>query len=503
MEIKIEEGEYWWSGVVNRGHEMPYTCETTAFFDMNGGQENDQFAPLMLSSKGRYVWSDTSYAGKIGGGCIRLEGNSEFELSEGHGSLKGAYLAAMRKHFSFSGQMPDAAFWKAPQYNTWIELGTDQEEERILAYARQILANGLVPGILMIDGGWQEDYGVFEFHGRKVPNPAGLVRELHKMGFKVMLWVSPIVSSAGPNYCSLSKKGYLVRDAEGKDAVRKWWSGYSCVLDFTNPEAVYWFHGQLAGLMKKYDVDGFKFDAGDRYFYEDSDQTWGDVSAREMTRIFNQVGEAYDLNEFRAAWNFGGRKIVARLHDKYHSWDSYGINTLIPHTVLQGLCGYTYCCPDMVGGGILDCFDKGKMLDEELFVRWAQANALMGMMQLSAAPWRVLGKETAALVVEAVKLHTRFGGYLYELAQHASRTGEPVVRHMAYEFPEESLERVADQFMLGDTILAAPVLEKGAAYRKVILPQGRWKYRDGKVYNGGREVEIPVTMASIPYFERE
>lgn len=503
MEIAIGEGEYWWSGIVNDGHEMPYTRDTTAFFDMEGGREKDQFTPLMLSSKGRYVWSDGSYSGTVEGGCIRLEGSSEFELGEGYDTLRGAYLAAMRKHFPFCGQMPDAAFWRAPQYNTWIELGTEQKAERILSYGREILANGLVPGIMMIDGGWQEDYGVFEFHGEKIRNPKALVRELHEMGFKVMLWVSPIVSAAGPHYRFLSEKGYLVRDAGGKDAVRKWWSGYSCVLDLTNPEAVCWYHEQLEGLRERYGVDGFKFDAGDRYFYEDNDLTYGRVRAREMTRAYNQTGERYDLNEFRAAWNFGGRKIVARLHDKYHSWDSFGINTLIPHTVLQGLCGYAYCCPDMVGGGIIDCFGHGKGLDEELFVRWAQACALMGMMQLSVAPWRVLGKENAALVAEAVKLHTEFGSYIYGLAQQASRTGEPVIRHMAYEFPEEGLERTGDQFMLGSDILAAPVLEKGASHRKVYFPKGSWMDKEGREISGGCMLEIPVDLSSIPYFRRK
>ncbi len=128
---------------------------------------------------------------------------------------------------------------------------------------------------------------------------------------------------------------------------------------FTNPEAVKWFWSELDSLTDRYEVDGFKFDAGDKYFYEDDDIIFKPTPAREQTAAFNAVGERYSFNEFRAAWKFGGRAIVARLHDKYHTWNDFGINTLIPHTILQGLCGYAYCCPDMVGGGILDCFNKG------------------------------------------------------------------------------------------------------------------------------------------------
>ncbi|UKI38022.1 MAG: hypothetical protein L6V93_08420 [Clostridiales bacterium] len=92
-----------------------------------------------------------------------------------------------------------------------MELGTDQTTENILNYARGILENGLPAGVLMIDGGWQEDYGVLEFHKGKIPDPAYLIYELHKLGFKVMLWTSPIVSSAGVRFKYLRSKGYLFK----------------------------------------------------------------------------------------------------------------------------------------------------------------------------------------------------------------------------------------------------------------------------------------------------
>lgn len=153
--------------------------------------------------------------------------------------------------------------------------------------------------------------------------------------------------------------------------------------------------------------------------------------------------------------------IVARLHDKYHSWNDFGLNTLIPHTLLQGLLGYAYCCPDMVGGGILDCFNKGQKMDEELFVRWAQANALMGMMQMSVSPWRVLNEENAP--EWSMPETARFSGrHLLPAGAECRQTGEPITRHMAYAFPGQGFESVSTQFMLGDRLLAAPVLEKGA-----------------------------------------
>lgn len=57
----------------------------------------------------------------------------------------------------------------------------------------------------------------------------------------------------------------------------------------------------------RYGVDGYKFDAGDVYFYQDSDRSHVPMLAREQTAVFNEAGSHYSLNEFRAAWKFGGQ----------------------------------------------------------------------------------------------------------------------------------------------------------------------------------------------------
>ena len=503
LEFDIYPGEYWWGGCVNRGHEMPIGAESRCEVDPCKGRENDQFASAFVSSKGRWLWSEHAFVFRADSGRAVCEGVGTIELNEGEKDLRGAYLALSRAHFPFTGTLPDSRFFTQPQYNTWIELGTDQTTENILRYARGILEHGLPAGILMIDEGWQQDYGIFAFNKTKIPDPADLICELHRMGFAVMLWVTPNVGCAGPNYLRLRDKGYLIRDGEGKIAIREWWTGYSAVLDLTNPQAAAWYHGELKRLQECYGVDGFKFDAGDVYFYRDDDRTCVPMPAREQTAVFNAVGVQYPLNEFRAAWNFGGQPIVARLHDKYHCWEGYGLDTLIPHTLLQGLLGYAYCCPDMVGGGILGCFRGGKKMDEELFVRWAQANAYMGMMQMSVSPWRVLSGENAARVVDALKLHASMGARFYALALQAAATGEPITRSMAYAFPDEGMETVQDQFMLGDDLLAAPVLKPGAKERTVRLPKGTWRSWRGEILEGGRNVTLPVGPDDVPCFTRQ
>lgn len=500
--FSILPGENWWGGSVNDGFHMPINVNTEYTFSPYTGIENDQFAPLYVSSLGRYLWSERPFTLVANKGEIHCEGYDEIVLHHAGKNLKEAYLVACQRHFPFTGTIPDEYFFTRPQFNTWIELGQNQTEENVLNYAKAILEHGLPAGILMIDGGWGEEHGVFEFNYRKFPHPKEMIHELHDMGFKVMLWTSPIVGSAGWQYKWLRDQNYLVRDKNGEVAIRKWWSGISAVLDLTNPAAIAWYRDQLNGLMERYGVDGYKFDAGDIYFYQDDDQIYQPMAAREVTRSFNETGVVYSLNEFRAAWKYGGRPIVARLHDKYPTWNDFGLNTLIPNTILQGLLGYAYGCPDMVGGGILDSFRKGGAIDQELFVRWAQANVYMGMLQMSIAPWRVLSEENAELVLDCLKEHATLGQKMLELARHAARTGEPIVRHMAYEFPGQGFEMEQTQFMVGKELLVAPVLEKGATNRTVALPKGIWHAWNGQQFEGGKTITVPVTLRDIPSFRK-
>ncbi len=502
FDVKILENEYWWGGGVNAGHLMPFDKNTTIRFSLtsHAGGGPDQYSSLLLSSKGRYIYSEKPFTVNINSGVISFEGE-DFTLNDENDTLRGAYLSAINKYFPFSKKMPDELFFGAVQYNTWIELGTEQTSKGILKYAKNILKNGLEPGILMIDGGWQEDYGFFDFNRRKIPNPKMLIDKLHDLGFKVMLWVSPIVSSAGTQFKMLRDKGYLCVDENKNVAVRQWWSGYSAVLDLTNPDARDWFNSQLDFLVHTYGVDGFKFDAGDAYFYKDTDLTYEKGSAREHTSFFNEVGVKYSFNEFRAAYNFGGREIVSRLHDKGHSWDSNGLNTLIPHTIVQGLLGYVYCCPDMVGGGAISGDNGLGEIDEELFIRWTQANALLSMMQMSISPWRVLSKKSWEIVKKYILLHSQFGETFKKLAKQALKTSEPIVRSLCYQYPDGNFETVNDEFLLGDDILVAPVIQKGQTSRVVKFPEGKWQDEDGNIYEGGEYV-VSAPLDKLPWFKR-
>ena len=73
---------------------------------------------------------------------------------------------------------------------------------------------------------------------------------------------------------------------------------------------------------------------------------------------------------------------------------------------------------------------------------------------------------------KAVELRKEYTLLILKLAKESAETGEPIVRSMEYVFPHHGYERVKDQFLLGEKILVAPLLQKGETSRKVFIPKG-------------------------------
>ncbi len=502
MEIRIENGEYWYGGAAADGVSQPFTRGSGYARDLIVDTSCNQAAPLYLSSHGRYLWSEAGFSicERDGILCV-TQGSAPVELADGFGTLRGAYRAACAAHFPPSGQCPPALFFTAPQYNTWIELTTNQNQKQILEYAHGILLHGLPAGILMIDDGWAPYNGALRFDGTRFSSARVMVEELHALGFRVMLWETPFISPDTNEFRELKEKGCLLLDAAGVPAVREWWNGYSAVLDMTNPAAVTWLAAKNESLMKTYGVDGFKMDAGDALYYREDDRPFLPITPNGQSERWAQFGLRYDYNEYRACFKCGGQPLVQRLGDKAHSWGKNGLASLIPNQLTQGLLGYAFTCPDMIGGGEIGSFrERGEALDAELFVRYAQCAALMPMMQFSAAPWRVLDNEHAALCTDAARLHEEMAHRIQKLAKEAAVTGEPIVRHMEYVFPHQGFADIVNQFMLGDSILVAPVLEKGQRERNVHFPAGVWKDRERRSYEGGTVHCVEAPLNRLPVF---
>ena len=498
LKIYIDENSSWWSGVINHGEIMPLKNGYQANLNNNYG---NQVQPMLLSSKGDVIWSEDPFEIAVKDDTlVVVSPDSSLVYSKAGETLKEAFIYASKNYFPPTGKQPDELLFSEPQYNTWIELMYDQNQEDILDYAKQIIANGFPPGVLMIDDNWQEDYGKWDFHSGRFSNPRAMVDSLHEMGFKVMLWVCPFVSPDCDVFRKLEEEGKLLNDKIGNTSILKWWNGYSGLLDLSKEEANQWFKNQLYYLTEKYGIDGFKFDAGDFEFYTECYSGGEKVSPQEHCELYARIGLDFPLNEYRAMWKMAGQPIANRLRDKEHSWED--LKKLIPGILVEGIMGYSFACPDMIGGGEFISFLSNKTIDQELIVRSAQCHALMPMMQFSVAPWRILEDKHLRACKKAVETRMKFTPVILELARESAITGEPIVRPMEYVFPHQGFEKTNDQFMLGDSILVTPVFEKGGTGRNIFLPKGKWIDESGIIYKGGKLIDMEVSLERLPYFKR-
>ena len=558
MKTTILKNEFWYGGAVYEGYRQPVGADDIVDWDFRENPTHNQIMPLFLSSKGRYIWSDAGFHISFRNGEILAEGPEPIILKDGFNDLRGAYLAAMKAHFPFHEIKLSDRFFKVPVYNSWIELTYYQTQKNILKYAKGILENGFPSGVLMIDDGWSPYYGRWQFRGDNFKDAKAMLKELHEMGFSVMLWICPFITPDTLEFREARDKHFLIETPEGKPRILEWWNGYSAALDLTNPDAMKWLKDQL-DVLTDMGVDGFKLDAGDPCYYHAGDKLFRDVSTDELSRLWAEFGEQFAFNELRVCFRAGGYSLMQRLCDKqtkwdesgdpcyYHAgdklfrdvstdelsrlwaefgeqfafnelrvcfraggyslmqrlcdkqtkWDESGIAGLIPDTLLQGLTGHPFGSPDMIGGGEYTCFLNGNenACTPEMFVRYAQIAALMPVMQFSASPWRVLPEADFQKVKAALALREKCLPEIFKAVECAKVTGEPIARSMEFVFPGQGMERVMDQFMVGDALLVAPVWKQGEVVRSVTLPEGQWRCvslgeTEGDVLNGGRNVVL-------------
>ncbi|MEA4824612.1 MAG: glycoside hydrolase family 31 protein [Clostridiaceae bacterium] len=500
LRTEIKPGERWWGGAIHHGSKMPLSADSEYTIDLARESVGNQSVPFFVSTAGRYIWSEDPFTIRFSGGFISADGDAAL-FEEGR-TLAETYRAAMNKHFPPTGDAPDPRFYRTPQYNTWAELTYNQSQSAITAYADAIVANGYTPGILMIDDTWQAGYGIWRFNRERFDDARAMVAHLHKLGFTVMVWIVPYLCADSPEFREAeADPTRLLRNPDGSPVILRWWNGYSAALDMTSAGDVRWLHSVCDTLIRDLGVDGFKCDGGSIDGYPE--HVLSGASKTELTAAWNRFALSYKISEVKDTWKAGGLPFNQRLRDKDHAWDGEGLSCVIPDAITASLTGHAFLCPDMVGGGSWICFVDSYPLDQDLIVRFAQASALFPAMQFSVAPWRILSPENASIVRAAQDLHVELGGYITEWVERAAQSGEPILRPLAYDYPDEGFETVTDEFLLGTDILVAPVLEKAARTRRVRFPSGVWESRDCGTFTGPCNVTVDAPLSILPWFTKK
>lgn len=148
-------------------------------------------------------------------------------------------------------------------------------------------------------------------------------------------------------------------------------------------------------------------------------------------------------------------------------------------------------------------------LTDELFIRWAFLGLFSPLMRSHGHNWRArlpwgFGPENEARYIPLIRMRMALFPYNYTMLRQAHDTGIPMMRAMALSHPTDSVARkLYDQYMWGDSMLVAPVYEKGATGRSVYLPEGDWvHFWTLAVHAGQQRIDVAAPLAKDPLFIR-
>lgn len=361
---------------------------------------------------------------------------------------------------------------------------------------------------------------VFTWNKDRFPDPPAFFQALRERGVEVSPNVKPALLLMHPLLPVLQENDIFVRDpVQEKPSVGAWWGGRGVFVDFTDPHArTVWKALLQEHVLEKGTTSVWNdnceyegvYDKDARVCLEGAGGTVGavrSVMSNLMCLVTDEAIRETSPGERPFIVCRAGHAGIQRLAqtwagDNYTSWDSLRGNIA---TILgMGLSGVANHGCDI--GGFF-----GPRPEPELLVRWVQNGIFQPRFSIHSTntdntvtePW--MYPDCTDLIREAIRLRYRLFPYLYTRMAYAHKTGLPIWQAMVCAFQNDpACDEQGIDFMVGDALLVANVVEPGAAARCVYLPKEEVFYdlETRRRYEGGQTLTLPVTLASIPAFLR-
>jgi alpha-D-xyloside xylohydrolase len=421
--------------------------------------------------------------------------------------------AILEQYTALTGRPENPPLWT---FGPWIT--ALQGRAAVLEEAQRIRNEGIPASALWIfdeldepdNLGWP--FWFSSYYG----DPRAFNDILHAQGYKVLGYVHPYLRermipypTPSPTYNKAAAEKLMVTGIDGLPHGPMFEPVRTGNLDFTNPRAVDWWQEMLTHAARDQAWDGWMEDFGE--YVDDSDH----LAAGDGTRLSEVYPLLYHKITSRivlalnpnivsfARSGFVGTQQFPMLWggDQSHDWRrDTGLPSVITAGITAGMSGYSTWGPDIISDGY----------DRELWFRWAEFGALTPVMRdhpwsrpkFSVDLWHDPG--TIALFRRYAILHTSLLPYFATYAAEAHRSGVPILRHLVLEYPDDPRAATAEyQYLLGESLLVAPVIEQGAVTRKLYLPKGDWlNYWTGDHLSGGADVTVPAPLDQIPILVR-
>ncbi len=487
--------------------------------------------PFLLSSKMYgFLWNNPSI------GKVELAKNFTRWISEASNQIDyfvtvgDTFKDIMNNYADATGYPPEVPDWGLGFWQSKLRY---KDKEELLSIAKEYKKRGLQISVIVIDFFHWKYMGDWNFDNNFWPEVEEMVEELNEMGIKVMISIWPTVSQHSKNYELMQNQGLLLRtrygvpvqmefiDTEPKGPV------YLTYYDPTNPKARDFIWER---------VKTNYYDKGIKIFWLDSCEPDIFPPHHENLKYFigdgKEVGCAYPFfhqkgfyeglkksgeNEIlllcRSAWA-GSQRFGAMVWSGDIGSTFEDLQKQIPAGLNMGLSGISWWNAD-IGG-----FHSGEIESpyfRELIVRWFQFGIFTPLLRLhgcrlpffkeyeTGSPNEVwsFGDEAYKIITKFLFLREKLKPYLKQCYKEANLYGAPIIRPLFFDYSDdESTYEINDQFMLGSSILVAPILYYNCFKRKVYLPKNTEWYNvwSKEKFIGGNFIEVESPIEIIPVF---
>ncbi|ELY2622904.1 alpha-xylosidase [Cronobacter malonaticus] len=512
LDLGVGETVY---GLGERFTALVKNGQTVETWNRDGGTSTEQAyknIPFYLTNRGYGVLVNHPE-------CVSFEVASE-KVSKVQFSVAGEYLeyfvidgptpkAVLDRYTRFTGRPALPPAWS---FGLWLTTSftTNYDEETVNRFIDGMAERELPLHVFHFDCFWMKAFQWcdFEWEPATFPDPEGMLKRLKARGLKICVWINPYIGQKSPLFREGMEKGYLLKRPNG--AVWQWdkWQPGQGIVDFTNPAACAWYAGHLKRLVGM-GVDCFKTDFGERI---PTDVVWHNGADPQKMHnhyafIYNElvwnvlketVGEEEAVLFARSA-SVGAQQFPVHWGgDCYANYESMAES--LRGGLSIGLSGFGFWSHD-IGG-----FEN--TAPAHVYKRWCAFGLLSSHSRLHGSksyrvPW-AYDDEACDVVRHFTQLKCRLMPYLYRQSVSAHECGTPVMRAMMLEFPDDpACDYLDRQYMLGDSVLVAPVFSE-AGDVAFYLPPGRWTHLwHNDELDGGRWHKQRHDFLSLPVYVRD
>ncbi len=416
--------------------------------------------------------------------------------------------SVLERYTALSGRPALPPAWT---FGLWLSSSftTSYDEKTVLSFVDGMAQRDIPLSVFHFDCYWmkENEWCGFQWDEDVFPDVEGLLQKLHDRGLKVCVWINPYIGQKSPTFDEAAEKGYFLKRPNGD--IWQWdlWQGGLGVIDFTNPDAVSWYQDKLRGLMRQ-GVDCFKTDFGERIptdvvYHNGADPVWmhNYYTYLYNKAVFDVIKEVKGEKEavvFARSATVGGQKFPVH-------WGGDCNSTYV--SMAESLRGGLSLCLSGFGFWSHDIGGFEGTAPADVYKRWLAFGLLGSHSRLHGSgsyrvPW-LFGEEAVEVCRHFTKLKCSLMPYLYAKAVEASETGIPMMRAMLLEFDDLGCEDCDRQYMLGDSLLVAPVFRENGTV-DYYLPKGKWTHLlTGETVEGGGWRRDRYDFFSLPLFVRE